>query len=208
MNKKSYPELTVKEGVVQVPEGYRWCGSCEALTVHEKDDWHSFDCIVCGVCNYPDNGCPNCGASDPLEDDPGGVEEVTLHHKGCHCNDIDRFVVDGDEDWWINRCLSEARRVAYEFKRDWMKPAPDRVSYMLPRDREWYDKHSKLKRVWEEAYLVKCGCPRTTIFRNINVYNYNSYPVYSMDCMNAIEWDYTVRCSVCGYIYEVHDGNC
>ena len=35
------------DGKVQIPEGYKWCASCLALTSHKKGKW-DLECVVCG----------------------------------------------------------------------------------------------------------------------------------------------------------------
>jgi len=34
------------------------------------------------------------------------------------------------------------------------------------------------------------------------------FPIYSMDCMNAYEWTYTIECPHCGKSWEESDSNC
>lgn len=191
------------KGELMVPDGYFWCDYCQALTPHEKGRFDQ-ECVICGnSLSYPH--CPNCGAPEPEEDGPFATE-VTLHHPGCHCRHD-----EGDDDEIrsvTHSYMSWAEHLCYRFRRQWMTPFPERGMYRLPDDREWFDGHARLKQQYLDAYQVRCGCPRVMIYHVTNIFNYECHSVMSMDCMNAQEWSYDVRCQVCGEVYGVADGNC
>lgn len=205
LKKRKKDVLQVDEnGVTIIPKDYLWCEGCKALTMHTKGDYHwEHICVVCGESSSY-TGCPNCGAPEPDEDGGPLMYEVTLHHPGCHCDDTPE---DHPNHHWLSG--SHAEQVAYEFKRDWMNGYPEprwsegRDQYHEKRKARW-----KRGQIWQEAYQVKCGCPTTTVYPTPQIFNYQSWPEHGMDCMNHVEWAYCVRCPICGYIYEVHDGNC
>jgi hypothetical protein len=89
-----------------------------------------------------------------------------------------------------------------------MQTAPDKDGYALPRDREWYDKNKHLKKRWDEIKNMKCGCPTYRVYNDPHVINYSFRYYASMDCMNAAEWNYDIRCPICGEIFHVWDSNC
>lgn len=62
-----------------IPEGYKWCNLCEALTPHEGNDGN----VTCAVCDeaLAQNSCPKCGCNE--EYDVLSVEEVVVHEDGC-----------------------------------------------------------------------------------------------------------------------------
>lgn len=194
------------KGELQIPEGYFWCSDCEALTPHEKGTF-SHECVICGN-SLAYSRCPNCGAPEP-EEDGDFEQEVTLHHPGCHCQHDYDDGGDSDEIRYVALSyMSWAEHLCYSFERQWMSPFPNRSSYSLPKDREWYNGYVRLHNQYQAAYKVRCGCPRVTIYRVTGIFNYECHSVMSMDCMNAQEWSYDVRCKVCGEVYGVADGNC
>lgn len=183
-------------GQTEVPDGYKWCHECGALTPHnpEKGYGRSSRCMVCDCYKTGILECPNCGCDE--EEDYASSYTVVRHHKGCHRDSGDRI-------------YSHAHNVLHEFKRDFMRPAPDRGTYSLPRDQEWYGHNKKLRKIISDHdKRFECGCPRFEVFRCINqvVIEGNSYA--SMDCSNAHWWRYQVRCPICGLIYEGEGDSC
>lgn len=175
--------------VTRVPEGYFWCPDCQALSPHEKNN-----CIVCGHWRSEYlHSCHVCGWEDK-EDGPGELIE-TLHHEGCHCDSKGKF-------------QSHAEKIAERFYDDWMRKYPNRTHYSIPKDNDWYYHHQKIRKQWQEAYNVKCGCPIVTLFRNLNFFEYQCGHRYTQDCSNAMWWSYNIRCPICGNVFNVSDSNC
>ena len=178
--------IVTNTGKVLIPEGYRWCNSCSLFLPHTKrGKWGGYDCELCG--DYSgDLGCPNCGANEPVEDTPFTID-ITLHHLGCHCRqgEVDELVRDQEEQWWH----------LWRNYADWIGTV-------------FYAKNRALRPKERKQREVLCGCPIIIAYTNPWIYDYESHSVYSMDCMNAIEWSFMVRCQICGEPYEVQDGNC
>jgi hypothetical protein len=201
-NTEALNDLTVNNGVTQIPEGYAWCCECDALTPYNKGKWSSLICIVCNNITYSSMNCPNCHAETP--GDITFQQTVVLHHEGCHCQSFD-FKRQDDTEFTV---FDWSKDIAIKFKEDYLKPYPERGCYCLPRDNDWYHPHMALMQKWQGAYKTECGCPRVIIYRNPQIHNYQDRYVYSADCSNAMEWSYDVRCPICGYTYHESDGNC
>jgi hypothetical protein len=177
-----------------VPKGYKWCSDCKALTPHYKDYSHYTSCKVCGNSNYG-NGCHNCGWEEPEEDMQLEVE-VTVHGHGCHC----------DHDWMFDPDDEDSHRSIYthaeKVLNDFLSQYRD-LGYMRPDP-----KKAAIKKILEDKNMLKCSCPRMIVYPVTNIYNFHGGYYASMDCMNAYEWSYDVRCPVCGDVFEVSDTNC
>lgn len=179
-----------------IPEGYKWCSECAALTPRDKINYWRYTCMVCDNSEIGD-GCPNCGA--PAPEIEFESRKVTLHRPGCHfgwedleeVDDVQPFLRDFHDSW--------ADRIANEFLEDnfstWM---------MNPNSAEF----KRRIRIKTEIQKQSCGCPKVIIYPQPFIFNYKSHYVFSMDCSNAMEWSYDVRCPICGEVYEVSDGNC
>lgn len=196
-----------ESGVSIIPKGYKWCEECAALTPHIPNEnnptwWH--DCVICGEhSSLAVYSCPNCGK----EEEESYLEEVEVivHLDGCHCADESK--IEGYITHYFTNNLAE--QILTDFRESWMQQVPDRGSYSLPRDKVWYEKNQHLKkRLQEYEKQFVCGCPRYYIYPNINQIIVNQQYVYSLDCMNAMEWDCIIRCPICGFIYEYSTGNC
>lgn len=172
----------------KVPEGYGWCEDCKALTPFTKEQFKRY-CNICMNTKYG-YGCNNCGWEEP---DNGEllVKEVSIHGDGCHCDNYDPYQEDGYYyDNWATAIL-----------KDFFKSYPNHL-YNYNQDR------NKIEKRLKELNLLECSCPKVTIYPVTNIYNFREYSVFSMDCSNAIEWSYDVRCPICGDIFYVQDGNC
>ena len=183
----------------KIPEGYRWCDECNALTPIRPGFAGGWHCIICGSYNSGIIACPNCGAEETEE--LFSEDVVTVHQPGCHrdCVEEEGYLWIGD---WADDILNK-------FRPDFMRPAPYRGTYMLPRDKEWYDENRRLTKLLEEHdEKFQCGCPRYTTYRNINQMMVASGYGHGMDCMNDMWWEYRVRCRICGFIYEASDSSC
>ncbi len=184
-----------KKGHTIIPDGYKWCEACEALTpYYKKDRWGSYRCQVCDNFSTGMIECPNCGCEE--NEDCCESHVVTKHHDGCHQKR------EESENGLL--LYSHAEDIFREFKSEfmWKSPAPDRGSYCLPRDDEWYDEnkflHKKLKDYEERT---KCECPKFTIYSVINQIVIDSGSGFNGDYTDYW-WRYKVRCRVCGFIYE------
>lgn len=196
--------LTVdpKTGEVTVPEGYKWCPECRALTPHSKGEhsWSSLRCVICGSAHYsPSYDCPNCGW-EPDSDDMVGEQTIILHNKGCHCDPEQ----NGDDAF----CGSWAKKIAHEFQQDWMKPFPHRGSYSLPKDKEWYDGFARLDKQWWKAYKVECGCERVVIYHQPWAFDNWIHSTWNDACSNPHVFGGKYRCPICGEIFEWEDTDC
>lgn len=170
-----------EDNILIIPDGYRWCAECEALTPHtpnknKEQDWHP-DC-QCEICGYApisvSDECSHCGydADSLLEE--WGVHEVSIHKEGC-------AVPVAKKEW--HKKIENIEDA--EFRGgigEWIQrpPYPD----------------------------IKCDCPKAPIFQKPNIFNTWNKAVYSMDCSNAREWGCQWRCPICGTINEHETGNC
>jgi hypothetical protein len=186
--------------VKEIPEGYLWCHNCQALTPHQKEGktYRTDTCIVCGEQDYRTYACDNCGWStegeEPLED------KVVAHHDGCHMNQQDE---ENEYIFWISHGTALLKSMYEQWFRGY-----DRVSWLLPRDKKEYDRYQQRRNNYIQFQNMECGCPRYTVYRQPWVLSHhcNSYP--SMDCSNALEFGETIRCPICGNIFEWEDTNC
>lgn len=156
-------------GILIIPDGYRWCQECNALTPHKPNEkehsWEpDFRCFVCGQTEEGYDSCPHCGwnAEGDLED--YGIHEVTAH-------------ICGWPEW------EELQ------------------------ERQWRE-DPILHRRCSQFETPKCDCPTVRIIKGPNIFNTWSRSVYSMDCMNAMEWGGEIRCPICGTIFEFDASNC
>ena len=62
--------------------------------------------------------------------------------------------------------------------------------------------------IFNKRVEEKCDCPTVTCYTISNCYNYSQWSPASLDCYNALEWEYEVMCPICNEIFEVQDGNC
>lgn len=193
------PEIDANGKVISVPKGYKWCEECSALTPHDKEKFSSV-CVVCGLSKYGSDCYPTCGWEPDEDHDQSPFEElITIHHEGCHCK-IDR----GSHPF----SGSHAKIIAKKFYEDWMRNFPDRGSYALPEDNDWYIPHKKLKDQWIDASKIECGCPKVKIFRHLDTFNYKYGYGSGMDCSHDIWWSYNQRCPICGNILHISDSSC
>ena len=91
---------------------------------------------------------------------------------------------------------------AEQILRDFLFQYKD-IGYMRPNP-----KCEEIKNTLKEKNMLKCSCPIMTVYPVTNIYNYRSGYYASMDCSNAMEWHYDVRCPICGDIFHVSDTNC
>ena len=183
-NDKSIINLQIKNDkhILIVPEGYKYCMDCEALTPHQENSYHIFHCKICDNSIYYCDNCPNCGWEPPELDGPD-YYNITVHQPGCHFNENSNELDDNPDTTIFNSYYNSiASRIFFEFKEN--------------------NPHLNL----EED--IECGCPKYVIYTNLHIFNYISRSIYSMDCSNAIEWSYDIRCPICGEIYQVCDSNC
>lgn len=175
-----------EKGVAIIPEGYKWCDECLALTPHIPGErrWN-LNCVICNTSNFIDYACPNCGYPNP--ENPEGPRIVTVHREGCHFSEE---MIGNEDSYWYTTPI--AKRLVLEFKEDWTRKHPGSRGY----------------KQWEDAFNTKCGCPEYTIYPDRQAYNYKSWIGNTMECINAIDWSYDIRCPICGLIYEISDGNC
>lgn len=183
-----------REHVTTVPDGYAWCTECEALTPHEP---HRFG-LKCKVCDNTEigEGCPNCHAPDyELLDAPQQLL-VQIHQPGCHMSN------DGEKvDGWFEQIHGE--KILNEFTSSWYATKPP--SWWTDGPSMWTCVlHNRLR---EEAQR-KCGCPAVEIYPNPHVLSYHRWKSHAYDCDNGYEWKATVRCPVCGEVYDIEDSNC
>lgn len=78
--------------VFVVPEGYKWCKDCEALTPQVKVEDAVFEgeftCVVCGITHAFDYwNCDNCGWEHDPDNDIGPDPKVKAHTLECLAED-------------------------------------------------------------------------------------------------------------------------
>jgi len=181
---------------IEIPEGYKWCNECDALTPHIKEMNPEFSwqksyqyCVICENQIDIDQQeiCPNCGWSYEKYYNNQSHINIQVHNIGCHYDY--KYEYDSEEDenedgipYAYYQYGSYAEKIWREFKRE----------------------NLQFKKIKE----VKCSCPEYTIITDPYCYSYNERSVFSMDCMNAIEWNLKIRCPICGGRFEISDGNC
>lgn len=185
---------TIKNTPYEVPKGYKYCSDCKALTPHEEDKHRHSSCVICGSAIYSYNNCPNCGWEDP-DNEESLEQEITLHNPGCHCDPLTFSDVE-------DMCESSNDRIVL---REFLT---DRYGRYKDDHHKIVDNYHKVVDYLKSINLYDCSCPRVTIYPITNVYNYECHPVFSMDCCNALEWSYDVRCPICGEVFDVSDSNC
>ena len=217
-----HPDFYLDEnGATIVPEHYWWCVECDALTPHrflkpkEKTmPWREWECEVCGYEQSGlDMGCPNCGFPEP-EDDPIKLT-VVVHGPGCH------FRHEDEEEFWESGLKHHtsgapiAWVVMMQFERSW-----ERMRRRMFPNNFWggcetwtgadpgFRLNSALQNLIQREKERTCKCPRKVIYPLLNILNFTAWPAPHMDCMNATEWAYNVRCEKCGVWYDRQDGNC
>lgn len=184
-------------GQTIIPDGYKWCEACEALTPYRKgkDFQDSYHCEICDSFSTGCIECPKCGCEE--SEDCAEPTEVIRHRDGCHGSD--------EESEFTTR--SHADIVLREFRRDFLKPCPDRGSYCLPGDQIWYNENRGLHSLLSDhKKRTECECPRFTIYRNINQIALDSGSCGTQDG-TSYWWTYKVRCPVCGFVYKNGDSS-
>lgn len=189
--------ISVANTPFEVPKGYLWCESCQALTRHEEStySWNR-DCQVCfNSTNISGDCCDNCGWNSPDEIE-SPTHNVIIHNPGCHC-DPKCFHYDDEEEYAIGFNNTHADQILDDFLSG------------FPHEFIYKDKRATLiKKRLREMNLLECSCPQETIYTVTNLYNYSCESVWSDSCSNAVEWSYDVRCPICGNVFQVCDGNC
>jgi len=61
-----------ENGILIMPEGYKYCKDCKSLTPHQKEKGN-YICIVCGY-RATDDTCDNCGYEFDPEIGPGTID--------------------------------------------------------------------------------------------------------------------------------------
>lgn len=178
-NEPSEGLLIDENGKVTLPKGYLWCMNCEAATLHTKGTTSSsLICNICGQWKCIDYGCTNCGW-EPEEELKPAEMYVIRHSENCPEVKKIREWEEGD----------------FHMATDIVEPLIRKIRVPIEEIEYIVGKH-------------KCDCPFDIIYPCLNVFNYSSWTPYSMDCMNAVEWSYDIRCPICGEVFSVSDGNC
>lgn len=198
-NKDEHNKLTLI-----IPNGYKYCNECKVFSPHVETSKHVLYCDVCETEKNMYYTCDHCGydfsengMSDPLENLSSYSYEVTVHHPGCHLAHTFKDPIKQFDEYLFNSghihfdLNSYGNRLLYKFIKNMTKE----------------DKIKLAGRLQEEC-LLKCGCPSLMVIPPNSIVSYNEYHVTSFDCSNALEWDYELRCPICGEINEFSDGNC
>jgi hypothetical protein len=188
-----------EQGLVTIPKGYRWCANCRALTPHDTDKLFSghLRCIVCDEADYGSYRCDRCGYELGEEEWTKPFRWVTIHHPGCH---FQPYTEDEQEEF-----ESSPLAFLYSFSTSYAnKLAADFFDTL----KDWRGFLTLQGKIWKNNLLTHCFCPRVKVYTNLHVFGNWEKSVYSQDCSNAMEFGCTVRCPVCGYLFEVEDGNC
>ena len=197
-----------------VPEHYWWCSECDALTPHKyisKEDrdfpWIKWQCEICGFEPFDlEFGCPNCGYPEPEE--PGPIT-IVVHGSGCH------FKEERDDEGLISLDLPQAEFIMSQFERSWERMR----RRMFPNNFRWgceswcgsdpgLKLNQKLKNLIHREQKRTCKCLRKVIYPMLNIHNFSIWSAPHLECSNAAEWAYDVRCEKCGFWYDRQDGNC
>jgi len=180
-------------GKTIIPEGYLYCMDCGLITPHFQGK-HSKNCKICDCSNFEEEiNCPNCGWETPELKGPHDIV-VIAHNPGCHFEEN-----TGDGQYRNEPCDNES--ISYQDRWSGMSWADLILQQFLENNRINVPYNHPVRK-------TICGCQRYTAYQNIHFFNYQERSVFSMDCSNAFEWSYTIRCLICGNLYEVCDSNC
>ncbi len=189
-----------------IPSGYEYCQECKCFTPHITDTttFQYTEQHICEVCDHTkdwDNTCEHCG-NDMGEPEDHFAHENSYykkkHHSGCHCiveygNDDDHYF-DKMNGWCGSIYLindTHVSKILSEFIEDLSNLDLLRFG-------------SELK----NANNIECGCPVIEVLPVNNIASYHTHNVYSPDCSNAMDWDYELRCPICGELKYYEDSNC
>lgn len=161
-----------------IPDGYKWCDSCRALTPHKINDTN-IECKACKHRNYSSMICPKCGKKNA---DVPTIRYFTDHKDGCH---NETMVNEG-------RLLSRAEEVFMDFSDSYLKNSEDQNS------------HERIRQLKEYNNKTECRCPQYPIYQNINIISVDGGSSWS-ESGTDYWWRYKVRCAICGHVYEDED---
>jgi hypothetical protein len=181
-----HSEIVRKDGTVTIPEGYRWCAECDALSPHLGRNKYSSVCAICGDINFRSSlSCPTCGRDATPEVE--AMEELEywekVHKTGCHFDE--QQLSEGDYEDFANSGF---------FVSSW-------AEYVLESffERNFGSSYAGT-RVYKNLSKGECGCPEFQVFRHLNVFNHWSYRDYQGEYNSGC----SVRCKICGTIFHVH----
>lgn len=179
-------------GQTVIPEGYKWCSQCEALTpyIPDGDLLSSYRCAVCDSFSTGFCECPKCGCGE--SEDYARQIEVIKHRDGCH---YEWSAKDGS-------MYSHAEIVFREFADDFLKSVPNKIFFGLPGEQELREREKRLRDKLEQyKERTKCECPRYKIYRDINQIVTRNGSSATPDG-TYYWWTVDVRCPICGFVYE------
>lgn len=178
-----------------IPEGYLYCNCCCCFTRHVEARFGGKTCAVCGTSKYGPDQCDHCGYEFGENINERQTRTVKLHRSGCHCGDMGK-VENGEwvEDWDGN--------VSYD---EWMLQTF--ICQLRASDHRCHIYDPRILPKLPDN-LRECGCPEETVYEVPVTVAFSVRPGDTFVCVNAMEWDYSLRCPICGHVSEFSDGNC
>jgi len=162
----------------RLPIGYKYCMDCFGFTPHTKINQNGNDVFICDVC----------------------TNEIVWYNNPC---DLCGYIFGTEEiyepDYHEEIIHGEGCHLNTNLFDYTLRSFVDSLSY---EDR--FKLSNKIR--YEES--IECGCKSVVIFHNNHRVAYRSWSVYSMDCMNATEWEVTMKCPICGELSIFSDGSC
>jgi hypothetical protein len=203
-----------------LPDGYRYCSNCDRFTPYYEDDTGYMKKSVCRVCEhetYTEYMC-ECGHDFDIEGFYDSYPETEIiHGAGCHnFPEVHEDYYNDDDKVFREYKTVMSNQYGYQHLRIYARSYADVILG------EFLESLSN----WDILKLEKqlhnilgtgigfnernhgCNCEEVKVFKVDHCVQYNSRYVYSMDCMNAMEWDFTLKCPICGRLMEHWDGNC
>jgi hypothetical protein len=179
-----YHNVIDKDGMVTIPEGYRWCEECNALTPHDAEEQFDDSDYICKIC-YSNHihslECPNCGWSPDKYLEEPAIQYVKAHKKDCQ-----KYIE-------YLKSVNEWEIISDKLYKSKIYPSIstlfDKLDGLFPKE-------------------PVCDCPEEFINTAPFLFNWWERSSYNTECYNAIEWGCDIRCQICGCIFEYEDTNC
>lgn len=188
---------------LHIPDGFKYCKECAAFTPHLFESPQYGDgiltCNICDDAHYIYDSCDNCGYYFGEGDEhfpPEYSFKMVKHHEGCHFKEDTSITDHFYYEWLGHRSIyfmldTHANRVLKSFLEGLTLKDQWRFNYELA-----------------ELENQQCGCPEIEVIPVDNCVGFIEHNVYSLDCSNAMEWEYELRCPICGDLKYFADSNC
>jgi len=196
-----------------IPDGYRYCDICGMFTPYEEMNDYYNDISVCRVCENETNIEYMCECGHGFDIENVGYNDradvITLHKDGCHCKDE-----VGIGMFYINSATYREYISKIAYNNGYFGLRLNATCYADVVLGEFIESLSlnDIGRLNNQLLELinddKCNCERVKVFPVTELVKYSSHSVYSMDCINAVEWDMIFKCPICNRLFYHSDGNC